>query len=363
MVEAAFEHYLDSDATRAPVVIAGRGAVQADAREALEGLAERLDAFLATTLQARGYFEDHPFSVGFTGDLGSPLANEKLTEADFVFAAGCSLNPHTHDSGNLVRDGAKTVHVDTDPTSIGRYLDVDLAIHGDAGVTAREFTRLLEDRGVDRSGEFRTEDARRRIADSSPLSDREFEVDPGRMDPRVLARSLDELLPRDRLVVTDAGHFATWVLDGITVRHPDEFVWTLDFTAIGQGLAIGIGAALSGAERNCVTVCGDAGFMMALQEVETAARHGAPITVVVMNDSTLGAEYHQAKNAGFSGDVARIDTPDIAALAERLGAEGYTVRSESDLEAVRDVLGGSRTGPVVLDCRIDPDVRHRVYGG
>lgn len=362
-LRAAVELYLDSDATRPPVILAGRGSVRAAAKDELEALAERINAFLATTLQARGYFASHPYSVGFTGDLGSPLANEQLTTADFVLAVGCSLNPHTHDSGNLVRDEAKTVHVDTDPTSIGRYLDVDLAIHGDARTTISAFTRELEAEGIDRRGEFWTDANRERIASSSDVSDRDESVRDGRMDPRELVGRLDELLPRDRLVVTDAGHFATFVIDGITVRHPDDFVWTLDFTAVGQGLSIGIGAALAATDRDCITFCGDAGFMMALQEVETAARHDVPITIVVMNDTTLGAEYHQAGNAGYSGDVAVIDTPDLAAVAEGLGAIGHSIRSASDLDAARDRLESDVSRPVVLDCRLDRDVRHRLYGG
>lgn len=362
-VREAVDLYLDSDATRPPLVLAGRGAAKADARAALEALAERTNAFLATTLQARGYFDGHPYSVGFVGDLGSPLANERLGESDFVFAVGCSLNPHTHDSENLFRDGAKVVHVDTDPESIGRYAAVDLAIYGDAKATATAFTEQLAAENIDRSGEFWTADARERIANSSALSDREFPETQGRMDPRDVVRTLDEILPQERLVVTDAGHFATWVLDGISPHHPDQFIWTLDFTAIGQGLSVGIGAALSAPGRNCTTFCGDAGFMMALQEVETAARHEVPITVVVMNDTTLGAEYHQARNAGYSGDAAVVDTPNIAELADDLGADGHLVRSTADIEAVRDRLDGAQSGPVVLDCRIDRDVRHRIYGG
>lgn len=273
------------------------------------------------------------------------------------------LNPHTHDSGDLVRDEAKTVHVDTDPSSIGQYLDVDLAIYGDARTATEQFTRELTAEGIDRAGEFWTKETRQRIADATAHSDREFPEQAGSMDPRELVRRLDQLLPRDRLVVTDAGHFAAFVIDGISVRDPDEFVWTLDFTAVGQGLPIGIGAALSESERSCLTFCGDAGFMMVLQEVETAARHQIPITVVVMNDTTLGAEYHQARNAGYSGDVAMIETPDLAALADDLGADGYTIRSESDIEAVSERLEAAPSGPVVFDCRVNRDVRHRIYGG
>lgn len=360
-VAEAVELYLDSDATVPPIILAGRGAVHADAREALEALAERTNGFLATTLQAREYFSEHPYYVGFVGDLGSDLANEYLTEADFVYAVGCSLNPHTTDSGYLIRDEAKVVHVDTEPASIGQYAEVDLAIVGDARASTEALVEELRDAGIDREGEFWTDRARERIAEHSPFGDREFPETPGTVDPRELIQALDDILPADRLVVNDAGLFLTWVLDGISIDHPDQHIWTLDFVAVGQALPIGMGAAVA-SERTCLTFCGDAGFLMALPELETAVREGISLTIVIMNDGTLGAEYYQALMAGFSGDAAVLGAPEFADVARSMGAHGYTIRSMSDVDAVAEFISGEPDGPVVVDCKINREVRHRVVG-
>jgi len=133
------------------------------------------------------------------------------------------------------------------------------------------------------------------------------------------------------VVVSDGGHFSRWVLDGISTPEPADFHWTLDFAAIGQGLSHGIGAALNSGDRTPVTFCGDAGFMMALQEVDTAVRHEIPVTIVVMSDSALGTEYHSLQTANKYADVALLEAPDIADVAQSLGADGYTVRSSDDL--------------------------------
>lgn len=96
-IEATVDAYLDSDATKAPIILAGRGAQAAGAKAALEALAERMGAYLVTSLRAIGYFGDHPYGLGPAGDLGSTLANEQVMESDFVLAVGASLNKHTVD--------------------------------------------------------------------------------------------------------------------------------------------------------------------------------------------------------------------------------------------------------------------------
>lgn len=358
-IEAAADLYLDSDATKVPVIVAGRGAIEADAKDAIESFAARTNAVLTTTLQARGYFDDHPFSLGFVGDFGSNIANEHLNESDFVLAVGCSLNPWTTDSGHLIEDETKVVHVDTDASSIGRYEAVDLGVRGDARLTVEALTEELAAQGIDRSGEFWTDRLRNRIAETPALDEGTFPEQEGRIDPRELVRGLDRMLPENRLVVSDGGHFSRWVLDGISTPEPGDLLWTLDFAAIGQGLPHGIGAALNSGDRTPVAFCGDAGFMMSLQEIDTAVRHEVPVTIVVMNDSALGTEYHSLLTGNEYADVALVDAPDVADVAQSLGADGYTVRSSDDLKAISDVLGRRPNRPLVVDCKTNNAVRHR----
>lgn len=360
-IEAAVELYLDSDASVPPVIIAGRGAVRADARSAIERLAERMGAMIATTLQGRGYFSGHPYAVGFVGNYGHNLANEFLGRCDYVLAIGCSLNRHTVDRGRLVREEATLIHVDADPSSIDRYTPVDLGVVGDARAVASQLGETLEQEGIDFSETFWTDRRRNRIADSKSLDDRQLHECTDRMDPRTVVRFLDSTLPEDRLVITDGGHHTNWVLDGINIPDPGSVVWTLDFAAVGQALPIGVGGALAADARNCVAFCGDAGFMMVLQEVDTAVRLDAPIVVVVMNDDALGSEYHQLNLVDECADAAIVGSPDIETVARGLGAESHTARSIDDLEGIADELRGPRETPLVVNCLINHEVRHRSY--
>ncbi|MFB6206416.1 MAG: thiamine pyrophosphate-binding protein [Haloglomus sp.] len=359
-VSRAVDAYRDADPSAAPVVVAGRGAVRADAREAIERLAERLGAYLATTIPAIGYFADHPYALGPAGGLGAPVANEHIAASDVVFGVGAGLNHHTLDALDPV--DTCVVHVDTDPAHVGRYTDVDVGVVGDARATADALHAELERRGVDDSERFWTADARREIAASSPLSDGPFTDVPGLIDPRELVAALDDALPAGRLVVADVGQYIGWVFDGLTFGRNDRLLWAVDFLALGQGLPVGVGAAMAERERICVVFCGDEGLMMILQELETAARHDVPVVVVVVDDEALGAEYHMGRIRGHSGSVGRIPSPDFDAVTAALGAESHVVRSAADVADLEPELAGDLTGPLVLDCRVDPDVVHRAMG-
>ncbi len=358
-IEEAIEIYVESDAFQPPVVLAGRGAINSGAKEALEEFAERTSAVLTSSLQGRNYFDDHPCYLGFNGSWGTNLANTYTTEADLVFAFGASLNPYTIDKGHVFGEDTTVIHVDRDPVSIGRYADIDLGIQGDVRATAEALNDELERRDIHREGALWDDDLKERAAEerARPMNDREYPEIPGTVDPRELVTTLNELLPEEKKVVTDGGHLTRWVMDGIHTP-PEDFTFTLDFASIGLGLPMGVGTAVA-SEKPCVTVCGDAGFIMSMQELETAIRNDIPMAIFVMNDSSLNSEYHSLDVRGEDPEVARVPAPDFAEVAKALGADGYTVRSLDELEAIADEIGSEPDGPLVVDCKINHEVRHR----
>jgi thiamine pyrophosphate-dependent acetolactate synthase large subunit-like protein len=101
--------------------------------------------------------------------------------------------------------------------------------------------------------------------------------------------------------------------------------------------------------------------MMSMQELNTAVRNDIPAIIIVMNDDALGSEYQQLAARGGNTEAALIETPDIASVAEGFGAEGYTIRSPADVDEVHDRLAQPLSGPIVVDCKVDPDVKHRFY--
>ncbi len=339
-----------------PAIIAGRGAALSGAREALEALADRVGAILATSAMGHGLFAGYPYNVGIAGGFSSSLALELLSQADTVLAFGASLNHWTVRHGRLFSPEARVAQVDLDGEMIGALHRVDIGVVGDAAATAWAILDELERRSIDKEG-FRSEALAREIARGRPR-DEPYE-DQGTaeyVDPRTLSIALDDLLPTERTVATDSGHFLGY--PSMYLAAPDHrgFVFPNAFQSVGLGLASGIGAAVARPDRLCVAAVGDGGALMALGELETAARYHLPMLIVVYNDAAYGAEVHHFGPEGQPVDIARFPETDFAALARAAGAEGVTVRNEGDLAPVEYWLE-RRDGPLVVDAKVNPDVR------
>jgi thiamine pyrophosphate-dependent acetolactate synthase large subunit-like protein len=336
-----------------PLLIAGRGAVLASAREPIEALADATGALLATSAVSNGLFAGSPWSLGISGGFASPLAAGLIRSADVVIGFGATLNMWTTRHGRLLSPAARVVQVDVEADAIGAHHRADVGLVGDAAEAARAILAALggRSRAGWRTAELRAEIARRRWRDE-PYEDAS---DGTRIDPRTLARALDDVLPDERLIAVDSGHFMGWL--PMYCRVPDErgFVMTQAFQAVGLGLATAIGAAVARPDRLTVAALGDGGALMALQELETASRLSLPMLVVVFNDAAYGAEVHHFGPDGFPVDLVRFPDTDFAALARAAGAEAATVRTAADLGVVERWLG-QRRGPLVLDAKVVPTV-------
>jgi thiamine pyrophosphate-dependent acetolactate synthase large subunit-like protein len=344
------------EASSRPVIVAGRGAALAGGREALEALGERVGALLTTSAVGNGLFAGNPYSLGIAGGFSSPLATELLARADVVLAFGASLNRWTTRHGRLFPPDARVVQVDLDEEAIGALYPTDVGVVGDAAATARAIVEELDRRGVkkegSRSDELAREISARRWRDE-PYEDRGTE---SYVDPRTLSIALDDLLPPERTVAIDSGHFMGYPAMYLDVPDGHGFVFAQAFQSVGLGLANAIGAAVARPERLCVAAVGDGGALMALGELETAARHRLPMVVVVYNDAAYGAEVHHFGPMGQNVDLTRFPDTDFAALARAAGAEGITVRGPDDLAPLKEWLG-RRDRPLVIDAKVNPDVR------
>ncbi|TMB75578.1 MAG: hypothetical protein E6J46_13905, partial [Chloroflexi bacterium] len=197
-------------ASQRPIVIGGRGALGAGAREAIEELADTTGALLATSAVAGGLFAGNPWSIGITGGFATPLAAELVSSADLLLSFGATLNMWSTRHGRLVGPDAVVVQVDFDPEAIGSHLHADAGIVGDSAATARALTRELDRRHQRREG-WRSKDLAERIARGGWWQ-QPFEEATARdgIDPRTLSIALDELLPASRTLVVDSGHFMGW---------------------------------------------------------------------------------------------------------------------------------------------------------
>ena len=336
------------DGAQRPVFVAGRGARHAG--PALRELAVQSGALLATSAVANGLFVGDEFALGISGGFASPRAADLIAGADLIIGWGCALNMWTMRHGNLIGPDATVVQVDLDETALGAHRPIDLGVVGDAAATARA---LLD--ATTPGTRYRTPAVHEEIAAESrwsqvPFDDLSTDTE---IDPRLLSRELDTLLPAQRIVAVDSGNFMGYPSAYLSV--PDEFgfCFTQAFQSIGLGLFTAIGTALARPDRLPVAAVGDGGFLMGISELETLVRLRIPMVVVVYNDRGYGAEVHHFTGADHS-TVTFPDT-DIAAIARGYGADGITVRRAADLAAVRFWLDSDHYRPLVIDAKIRSD--------
>ncbi|MEU6673619.1 thiamine pyrophosphate-binding protein [Streptomyces sp. NPDC046925] len=334
-----------------PVIVAGRGARGPDCRRAIETLAERCGALLATSAVARGLFRGNPWSLDVAGGFSSPLAAELIRDADVIVALGCSLTMWTTRHGGLIGPDTTLVQVDDDPTALGAHRPVHLGVTGDVRLTAeRTRTALEEDGGPG----YRTPDIADALAERLSWRDIPYE-DTGtrdRIDPRTLSAALDDILPAQRVIGVDSGNFMGYPTMYLSVPDEQGLCFTQAFQSIGLGLATTIGAALARPDRLAVAALGDGGALMSAVELDTVRRIGLPMVIVVYNDDAYGAEVHHFGPDGFPLSTVEFPPTDIAAVARGYGFDAVTVRTPADLKPVRDWVAGPRTTPLLVDAKV-----------
>jgi len=269
----------------------------------LARLADASGALLATTAAAHGLFYGHPRSLGLAGGFASPLAQRLLGEADLVLAFGASLNRWTTHDGTLFPQ-ALVVRVDIEGGDVradSRATAERLDVRGSS------FDHVLPELAVYR---------RRDEIDDRSTADT--------IDPRTPMVALDDLLPEERGVSIDSGHFMGWPAMYLTIRRRDQFVMAQAFQSVGLGLATAIGASLARRDRVTVAVLGDGGARMSLTELDTAARLGLPLLVVIVNDAAYGAEVHDFAPLGVDVQLARGSA--MSTSPQSPARLGHTVR-------------------------------------
>jgi thiamine pyrophosphate-dependent acetolactate synthase large subunit-like protein len=336
------------DASERPLLLAGRGAIGAS--EALRELAEHCGALLSTSLLAKDLFADDEFDIGVVGGFAGDVTRSLLADRDLVVAFGAGLNSYTTGGGELFPQ-AKLVRVDQDADSLREGPSLALGVVADAEATAarlRATVRAAPGRRGERERALVSEDRRR-------LDFIEESVPDG-IDPRRLLRELDAILPADRALVLDAGAFVGFASRYLSVSHPDNFTFCLDFAAIGLGHGTALGTALARPDITTVLCIGDGGLLMTLGELETAVRRQSPLVVIVLDDGAYGAERHYLDLMGIDHAESQFGQVPFARLADTLGMPSTTVRTPDDLAAVRSLLAEGRR-PVLIDCKINGAVR------
>jgi acetolactate synthase-1/2/3 large subunit len=336
-----------------PVLIAGSGCFWDGAGDALRALAEIARIPVFTARAARGLLEDdHELCMGFP-NLLTPAAQTIFGEADVALVVGAELDVLM--GNGAFHPGCTLVRVDADPNAfaIGRKAEISLVASPRATLEtiARDARPLDTETWVKRLRDAvdarAAEVAKRAQISAAPLH-------PGRM----LAEVADKL-PHDAIVTVDAGELALWAIDAIPARAPSSFNTSSASAmgALGMGLPWAIGMKAAHPERPVVAVCGDGSFGFTAMELETAARHGLPVAVVIGNDGGWGIVRHLQQALHGRPLASDLPVAPYELLAEFAGGVGDRVETPKQLEiAITNALVSSK--PSVINAILDQSVQH-----
>ena len=340
-----------------PVLYAGGGVIAAGAANDLARLAHKAQIPIATTLMGLGAFDEHdPLSLRFAGMHGAYAANMAIDQADLIVALGVRFSDRVTGKLAAYAHHAKMIHVDCDPSSIGKNVPVDLGIVADVKdvlTTVNSRIRHAE------HGEWlaRIDEWRRKHPISySPMHKNVIM-------PQQVIESIDRASRGRAVIVTDVGQHQMWSAQFFRHNRARHFLTSGGMGTMGFGIPAAIGAAIARPDHKTVAVCGDGGAQMTFEEVVVAVEHKLPVTFVVINNECLGmvrqwqelfyGKRYSGSILSMKGRLAneRIEQdlkydylPDMKRLAEAHGAEAYRVIDPAKLDStIRKAMNSKRT--------------------
>ena len=329
---------------RQPLILAGNGAIRDNACQALRRFAEQGNIPVATTFMAKGALPfSHPLSLGSAGLQANDYISCGFGKADCIITVGYDLveyHPHLwHPSADRV-----IIDIDSVPPETDQHYPVAAAVVGDIAVSLSRLTDLV----TPHPGQF-MRPLREALLDAMArhATDPSFPVKPQR-----LVHDLRAVLAPDDLVVCDVGAHKLWMARMYPCEQPNTCLISNGFASMGIALPGALAAKLARPERAVVAVTGDGGFLMNVQELETARRLNLPFVVLIWNDGGYGLiEWKQLNAFGRSSHV-QFSNPDFIKLAEAFDLKGYRVGHPDELQPLlREALAQPQV--TIIDCPVD----------
>lgn len=332
-----------------PVILAGAGVLHARAHRELKAFVERVKIPVVNTLLGLGSFPgSHPLFLGMGGMHGTYAANMALYEADLIINFGARFDDRL--TGNLEHFAkfAKVAHVDIDPAEIGKVVDTDIPVVGDA----REALKMLLEEELVPGDTAEWLNHLEELKRNYPLW---YKEDGKTLKPQRLMEIIYELTKGDAVITTDVGQHQMWAAQYYSFEEPHRWVTSGGLGTMGFGFPSAIGAQIGAPDKMVVAIVGDAGFQMTMQELAVLKDYNLPIKVVIVNNHALGMVRQWQElfyNQRYSESLIP-NQPDYVKLAESYGIKGLTAQNEEEArKALTEAF--STPGAVLVDCRVTP---------
>ena len=316
-----------------PVLLAGGGISYAEASKELNDFAERYQIPVVTSLLGQGTIAtSHPLFLGMGGMHGSFAANIAMTEADFMISIGCRFDDRLTGNPKTFAKNAKVAHIDIDPAEIGKIINADIPVVGDAKKalqmllaepTVHNNTEKWIDKVTKDKNRVRSYDKKERV-----------------VQPQAVIERIGELTNGDAIVVTDVGQHQMWTAQYYPYQNERQLVTSGGLGTMGFGVPAAIGAKIANPEKEVILFVGDGGFQMTNQELAILNIYKVPIKVVMLNNHSLGMvrQWQESFYEGRTSESVFDTLPDFQLMAQAYGIKNYKFDNPETIEKDLEVI-------------------------
>ena len=338
-----------------PVIVADRGATISDAGSAIGKLAEKIQAPVLATPDAKAILtENHPMFFGTMGLYGRSGGNRIMSEADLVIYCGSNTSDHTTGNYKMPKDGTPIIQIDLDPVEIGRNYSGVIGVHADVRTAVDAITVSCEPARHDEwiASAKKHVDAWRADVEKLRQSDA-VPINPGR-----LCKELTELLPNDAILFADTGFAALWSNTMVWFNHPGQRYFRAA-GSLGWSFPASLGGKCGAPDKPVVCFTGDGGFFYHLPELETARRRNIKTVTIVNNNQclaqglkNLSIAYGNTPEPNRKDECYEFLETDFAQVARAFGCLGLTVEKPAEFKKAFEAAMASPL-PAVIDCKTE----------
>jgi len=330
------------EAAKKPVICSGGGVIASKASEELRILVEKQKIPVISTLMGIGAIStNHPYYLGMIGSHGQREANLALRQADLLIVVGARLADRAL-GDTKITDNMKIIHIDIDPAEIGKNVDTNIPIVGDAKYVLSEINKRISEREEFWAAEIK---AQKKIL-----------PDDGKLHPYDVLREISTQYDGEYIITTDVGQHQIWAAHHLYIKRPGTFITSGGLGTMGYGVPAAIGAKFGSPDDEVIAITGDGSFQMLMQELATIKREQVPVKIVLFNNTRLGMVYELQKRRCTGRFIATCldGNPDFMILAKAYGIEGMRLESKEKLKEAISVMK-SYKGPFLLEVVTDPD--------
>jgi acetolactate synthase I/II/III large subunit len=338
-----------------PVLYTGGGIVLSDSSEELTKFATALKIPVTSTLMGLGGFPgDHPLWMGMLGMHGTYCANMAVSQADVLIAVGARFDDRVTGKLSEFAPHAKIVHIDIDPSSISKNVQVDIPIVGDCKDTLTQLNELLQDKPVRDWTELRRDwlETVNEWSTAHPLT---YVWDDKVIKPQFVVEKLYELTQGEAYITTEVGQNQMWAAQFYKFRHPRRLMTSGGLGVMGYGFPAAMGVQMAKPDAIVIDIAGDGSIQMNIQELITVVDNDLPVKIAILNNSYLGmVRQWQQLFYDRRYSATPMTAPDFVKLAEAYGAVGLRATKPEEVEPViREALNTRR--PVIMDFKVEPE--------